>query len=680
MLPCGMKFVNFSIIYFSGFLTLGIVCANGFSGSNFFILNLFAAGLLLLVISWFIARRQLFPNYFFGIIAYICFFGMGFLNYQMRLPEFQSNHYSHCYPEKDLFLFQLKILEVLKPDPYNNKYIASIEAINGSKTKGEILLNIQKDSLLKIFPIDLILLTSAKLENIPKPLNPHQFDYAHYMQSLGVYHEIVISKDNILKSTISSRSLRGRADQLRNYLLEKLRQTSIEKDERAIIQALILGQKKDISKELYLDFAAAGAVHILAVSGLHIGILFYLFSWLLKPIRLMREGAFMHSLMIVICLWGFAFITGLSPSVTRAVTMFTFFAFANSIHRETNTLNTLFLSYFVLLLINPLWLFHIGFQLSYAAVLSILLIHPKISKLYRARFYVDKSIWNVFTVSIAAQLGVIPLSLYYFHQFPGLFFITNIVVLPILGIIIGGGVLIVFLAAFNCLPEGLAISYNFLISSLNSFINWVARQKQFLFEDIHFSELKVLVCYSVLLALMWLWRDFTYKKMALTLVCFSLMTMVFIWDKYDTSENELVVFHKSRKSLLAYKHGERLILFRSDSNLTYRKNSPVKDYIIAKRIADYSEENMPMIFKYRNKTILILDGLSVYPRLNKNAVVVLTGNPKVNLKRLIDNLRPHLIVADGSNYTSYVSRWRKTCEKKKLPFHHTGSKGALIIE
>ena len=680
MLHCGMKFVNFSIIYFSVFLTLGIICAYRLDYSNFFILKLIPAALLFLIIIWFIARRRLFPNYFFGIITYACFFTLGFFNYQIRLPKFQANHYSHYYPEKVPFLFQLKISEVLKSDLYNDKYIASIEAINSDRTKGKVLLNIQKDSLINIFPIDAILLASAELQNIAKPLNPYQFNYAHYMQSLGVYHKIDLSKEIIFKNTLGNRTLRGRADQLRNYLLEKLGQTSIKRDERSIIQALILGQKKDISKELYVDFAAAGAVHILAVSGLHVGILFFLFSWLFKPFKLLHQGAHIHSVVIVICLWGFAFITGLSPSVTRAVTMFTFFAFAKSIDRETNTLNTLFLSYFVLLLFNPLWLFQIGFQLSYAAVLSILLVHPKLSKFYRPRFYLDKVLWNVFTVSIAAQLGVIPLSLYYFHQFPGLFFITNIVVLPMLGIIIGGGVLIVFLAAIGWLPEEMAITYSILITSLNSFINWIANQKQFLFENIHFSELKVLVSYLLLLASIRLWSDFTFKKLAVTMACFSAVVMVFVWDKYNTSENELVIFHKSRKSLLSYKNGERLTLFRRDSNLTYKKNSQIKNYLVAQRIAVYSEENIPTIFKFRNKTIFILDSLGIYPRLKENAVVVLTGSPKVNLARLIDSLHPEFIVADGSNYSSYVSRWQQTCKKKKLPFHHTGSKGALIIE
>jgi competence protein ComEC len=662
------------------FLTLGVLSAHRLSGSDFFILNLIPLAVLFLILVWFIARRRLLPTYSFGIITYVCFFTLGYFNYQIRLPKFEPNHYSHCYSEKISRLFQLKITEVLKPDLYSDKYIATVEAIRGTKTKGKILLNIQKDSLTKIFPIDAILLVSAKPQYIPKPLNPHQFNYAHYMQSLGVYHEIDISKDNIFQNTLGVRSFRGRADELRNYLLEKLGQTSIEKDERAIIQALILGQKKDISKELYVDFAAAGAVHILAVSGLHVGILFFLFSWLFKPFRVLRQGEFIHSLLIVICLWGFAFIAGLSPSVTRAVTMFTFFAFAKAINRETNTLNTLFLSYFVLLLINPLWLFQVGFQLSYLAVLSILLLHPKLSKLYRPRFFIDKVLWNIFSVSIAAQLGVIPLSLYYFHQFPGLFFITNIVVLPLLGIIIGGGVLIVFLAAFNWLPEVLALTYNLLITNLNSFISWIANQKQFLFEDIHFSELKVLLSYLLFMVSVRLWWDFTYKKMAVTLVCFSVLVTAFIWDKYNTSENELVIFHKSRKSLLAYKNDERLILFRRDTNLTYKKKSPVKDYLVAQRIAVYSEENIPAIFKFRNKTILVLDSMGIYPRLKESAIVVLTGSPKVNLMRLIDSLGPHLIVADGSNYSSYIARWKETCDKKKLPFHHTGSKGALIIE
>lgn len=685
-----MKFINSPVVFFSVLVALGIAVAYLLPTPSIPFVSIILGLLLLLSFSWLFSRNQLYQNVFFGSIAYLCFFAIGYFNYQIRLPNFQPKHYSQKKSEEKVALLQLKITEVLKPDSYNDKYISEVKAVDGTTTSGKILVSIQKDSLSEALTIDDLLVISSNLKRISKPLNPHQFDYSKYMKTLDVYDQTRISMMQIHSTTQGRSSLRGRAERFRNFLLNKLQKTSLEKDERAILQALVLGQKKEISKELYSDYAAAGAVHILAVSGLHVGILFFIFSFILKPFKGLPYGTLIHSTALVICLWSFAFIAGLSPSVTRAVTMFSFFAFAKSINRDTNSLNTLFLSFFVLLLVNPLWLFHVGFQLSYLAVLFILLIQPKLRKFYRPRFYLDKLFWDIFTVSIAAQLGVLPLSLYYFHQFPGLFFITNIVVLPVLGVLLGSGLLIICLAALGALPEWLALAYNFLISKLNEFITWVANQERFLFEDIHFSEGKLIGSYLLLITLVVLWKKFSYRNLILGLASFGLLIGIFIWDKRNASETEFVIFHKSRKSLLGYKEAEKFLLFRSDSE-AYKKAFPIKGYRIARRIDSFSvhvppeasavgQEQLPSVFRYKQQTILILDSLGVFPKLSEKPIVVLTQSPKVNLERLIDSLEPRIIIADGSNYTSYVSRWRKTCEQKKLPFHHTGKEGAFIIE
>lgn len=674
-----MKFVNYTVVFFSFLVALGITAAHLLPTPNsppFFVILLLV---LLLSITWFISRKQLYQNVLFGSIAYLCFFVIGYFNYQLHLPDFESSHYSHHISEQSGELLELKVVEVLKPDSFNHKYISQVKAINGRSSSGRVLLSIQKDSLSEMVTIDDLLVISSSLKRIPKPLNPHQFDYSKYMRTLNVYHQTRVSKTQVYSISRGSLTLRGQAERFRNFLLKNLEKTSLEKDERAILQALVLGQKKEISKELYSDYAAAGAVHILAVSGLHVGILFFIFSFILKPLKRLPFGTLIQGIVLVLCLWGFAFITGLSPSVTRAVTMFSFFAFAKSINRDTNSINTLFLSFFVLLLVNPLWLFHVGFQLSYLAVLSILLIQPKLRKYYRPRFYLDKLFWDILSVSFAAQLGVLPLSIYYFHQFPGLFFITNIVVLPVLGILLGSGLLIVCLAAFQALPEWLATAYNFLISTLNQFITWIANQERFLFEDIHFSIEKLAGSYLCIVILVLLWKRFNYRNLVFGFVSFSILIGIFIWGKQNASETEFIIFHKSRKSLLGYKEAEKFLLFRSDS-VAYKKTFPIKGYRIARGIDSFSEEQLPRLFRYRQQTILVLDSLGVFPKLSEESIILLTQSPKVNLERLIDSLRPQIIVADGSNYHSYVSRWRKTCKQKKLPFHHTGKEGAFIIE
>ena len=174
-------------------------------------------------------------------------------------------------------------------------------------------------------------------------------------------------------------------------------------------------------------------------------ILLYIFD----PIKRLLKSEKGINVLIIIMLWGFAFLTGLSPSVIRAVTMFSFFAFAKIINRDTNAINTLFLSYFTLLVINPNWLFHVGFQLSYLAVFFILWLVPIWNKFYYPKHLILKKFWGIITVTLAAQIGIIPLSLFYFHQFPGLFILTNLIVLPVIGLILCLGILLIFLSSFK---------------------------------------------------------------------------------------------------------------------------------------------------------------------------------------------------------------------------------------
>ena len=675
-----MKFVNYPIVYFAILLGLGIVTAHFLTLNISFSIPVVLALIILLTVTWFSSRNQLFQSTSFGVTAFLCFFVIGFANYQIRLPKFQKDHYSNFLVDQESKLIQAKVIKVLKADFYYTKYIVEVQAISGEKATGSLLLRLKKDSIGEKFSIDDIVLVSAPPIALDKPLNPSQFNFARYMRTLNVYDELHISNEQLLKHTSGRPTLRGWAGRLRNKLLHKLESSSLGKDERAIIQALVLGDKRDIRTELYKDYAAAGAVHILAISGLHIGLLFLIFSTLLKPIKRIAYGNYMYPFILLIFLWCFALLAGLSASVTRAVTMFTFFVFASSINRETNTINTLFLSLFVLLFINPLWLFQVGFQLSYLAVFSILLIQPKLSRYYRPRFYLDKLLWDVFTVSIAAQVGIVPLSLYYFHQFPSLFFITNLVVLPLLGLILGGSLLLVLLSGLNLLPEKLTWIFNFLIGQLNNFISWIARQEQFLFEDIPFSEIKVAGCYLIILALFLLWEKVNFKRTLFVAVSFCLLIAIFLNDSSVAWEDQLVVFHRNKTTIVAYKQARNLRIFRSDSVQCLEKTYPVKGYRTAHMIENYSEENIPSIFKYRDQIFLVIDSMGVYPKELKKPIVLLTFSPKVHLERLLDSLEPKLIIADGSNYLTYVSRWQRTCEKKKLPFHHTGTKGAFIIE
>ena len=270
-------------------------------------------------------------------------------------------------------------------------------------------------------------------------------------------------------------------------------------NELSIINAIILGQRNNISNDLFESYKNAGAIHILAVSGLHIGIILLLLNFLLSPLERIKNGKTIKLILIIILLWIYAFIAGMSASVIRAVTMFTAIAIGWISDRPSNIKNSLIVSFFFLLLIHPLFLFDVGFQLSYTAVFSIVLIQPLIIKLWHPKWKPVHYFWQLLTVSFAAQLGILPLSLYYFHQFPGLFFISSLVIIPFLGIIIGFGILIIILALFQILPQILVDIYSFIITSMNNIIDLVAQQESFIFQEIYFSIVLMISFYLILI-------------------------------------------------------------------------------------------------------------------------------------------------------------------------------------
>tara|TARA_R100000935_G_scaffold58757_1_gene97602 strand:+ start:39245 stop:41302 length:2058 start_codon:yes stop_codon:yes gene_type:complete len=684
----GVSYVNFSVIRFAVCLALGIVTSYCMERSGAFLITpstLFTTLALLSILlcaTWHWNKKQLEPSPIFGVLVYLFFFLLGFTNHSVRLPGSQPNHFTQVISSKEnKLLLQLKVTEELKPDLYNSKYIASVQTINGGTSKGNILLQVRKDSLPPVLLVDDVFLVSGNIQPVPEPKNPHQFNYAAYMKTVGVYGQLLCKHRAILSSEKGKTTLVGFSEHIRNHLITKLKSTPLQTNERSILQALVLGQRRDIDKALYNDYAAAGAIHILAVSGLHVGILYFILLSLFKPLTYLKYGSLLRSFLIVIVLWCFAILAGLSPSVVRAVTMFSFFTFATAIKRPTNSFNTLFLSFFLLLLMRPNWLFHVGFQLSYLAVFSILWIQPKLYKLYQPKFYLDRLFWGIITVTIVAQLGIIPLSLYYFHQFPGLFFVTNIVILPVLGILLAGGLLLVVLAACNALPDFFTETYTYCLTLLNSFVSWVAGQDAFLFQDIPFSKLMVAGSYVLLIRLVLLWKQYTYRRLLYCLTSISILITLLIWEKKKSGYAEMVIFNKSRSTLIGSKENSHLTVFKSDTAFSETSaRYPIKGYKTATAVTSYSEKTLPKYFKFQQKSILVLDSLAISPIQSEVNILLLTYSPKVNLERLIDSIKPQQIIADASNYTSYVNRWRETCKKKKLPFHHTGTKGAFTLK
>ncbi|MCG8722116.1 ComEC/Rec2 family competence protein [Tenacibaculum finnmarkense] len=627
----------------------------------------------------FLLKKNAAKKLYFTLTSLLFFVFIGISITFIHNPKNYDSYYKQHLSDNSNIIIQIH--KVLKTSNYAHKYIADVIQIDTKKTIGSVLINLKKDSISTLLNVDDLIVTTAEFKNLTGALNPYQFDYREYLAKQYVYQQVFINPTNYQKLAEGKTSIYGVSEQFRNNIQTSLKEKGFKKEELSVINALLLGQRKNISKNLLQNYTNAGAVHILAISGLHIGILFLLLNSLFKPIERLKNGLLFKTIIILILLWMFAFIAGLSASVVRAVTMFTFVAVGASFKRKKVVEYSLISSMLFLLLLKPLFLFDVGFQLSYLAVFGIIWTQPLLYNLWISKFWLLDKFWRLLTVSIAAQIGILPISLYYFHQFPGLFFIANLLIIPFLGSILIGGILIIVLALLKIPLQILFDFYGWIISLMNKTVALIANQEQFLFQEISMSFYKMILWYLVII--------FTYqfiinkkaKQFMLLLSSIMLLQITFIFEKNKQQKTcELIVFNKGIKNIIGIRNGSNLnILHTLDSSKTTNERS-VKSYRIHENINSNFLNKIPNIIAFKNDTILIVDDLGIYNIELQNAIVILQKSPKINLERLIKELNPKKIIADASNYKSDVNLWKTICKKQKMPFYDTRKNGAFILK
>jgi competence protein ComEC len=397
-----------------------------------------------------------------------------------------------------------------------------------------VILNIAKDNQNKDLSVGTRLLITDQLVKNFKPNNPDQFDYGGYLASKGIYAQIYTEADQIKKATKINKDIWYYTSLFRNKIAENLAKSGFQKEELAVIMALILGQQQDISAEVLQDYQYAGAVHILSVSGLHVGFILIFIGFLLQPLPNTKTGNTFKIIITLLSLWLFAIIAGFSPSVVRSATMFSFIAIGKFINRETNSVHTTIVSLLVILLIEPNFLFDIGFQLSYLAVFFILWLQPIFQRIWQPKNVVIGYFWDIITISFAAQIGTLPLSIYYFHQFPGLFFITNLVLIPLLGFVIMPlGTLLIMGAFFNYIPKLLASLVENSIALMNQFISWIASLENFIWKEIPLNNSLLIVSYfTIIIWILWLQKP-SFKKLAVALSSIIILQSLYFFIRWN---------------------------------------------------------------------------------------------------------------------------------------------------
>ncbi|WP_418264061.1 ComEC/Rec2 family competence protein [Flavobacterium faecale] len=627
-----------------------------------------------LIGNYFYQRKNTQPHFSFGILTLLLSFSIGSFTLFSHTDSNKKLHYSH---EESAFdsnnLIVAHIQEKIKSTKTNERYIANITEINGKKTTGKTILNIKKSDLNPKINCGNQLIIKGQLYKTKNAYNPNAFDYGKYLENKQIYSQLYTKDSSYLLTTAIKKDLFYYASAFRTTIITNLEKERFNKQTLAVAIALILGQKQEVSPEVMQDYQFAGAIHILSVSGLHIGFILLFLNFILKPIPNTPKGSFSKLFITIGLLSSFAFIAGLAPSVVRSVVMFSFVAIGFYLRRTTNIYHTILVSILLILLFQPYFLFDVGFQLSYLALFFIIWAQPLLTSIWNPKHKIAKTIWEILTVSMAAQIGTLPICLYYFHQFPGLFFLTNLIIIPFLSFIMILGILVMVLAALNYTPLFLTKPFEWSITGMNQVVNWIASFRGFVLQDIPFNSYFLISSYFCIITLIvWLKKP-NFLKLNLVLIAIICFQLAYIKTEFEiTNGKEWIVFHQKNNSLITERKGKEVRVY---TNQLKDSNNNLNDYLTANFSTIKKSSNLQNLFYFNNRKIMMIDSTGVYLPNQSPDILLLTQSPRINLDRILQTIRPKIVIADGSNYKSVLNAWGKSCEKQKIPFHATAEKG-----
>ncbi|WP_338376892.1 ComEC/Rec2 family competence protein [uncultured Flavobacterium sp.] len=666
-----MDVLKYPIITIAFCFGLGIIIQNYLCFSLNTVLYSTVISSVLFIILLFYNRNKNTKNIFFGLITYFLILSISALSLYVHQDINHKNHYTN-FDIKESNSIKGLVVETLKSNEFYTKFLVEIYSFNHQKSSGKILVyfsNKNPDSL----QIGDLVSFQSEIKPIQKNYNPNTFDYSNYMANQNVFHQIkCFENDYYIESKVKNFTFY--VNELRQKLVHSFDKHHFSIRTKSIINALLLGQKQQIDSETLNDYKNAGVVHILAISGLHIGIIYAFFNFIFGFLNRIKHGKVIKLVVIILLLWLFALISGMSASITRSVTMFSLIAFGTFLNRKNFMFNAVAASFLILLIYNPLYIFDVGFQLSYAAVFSILLFQPFYQKFYYSKNKIVVYITDLFLVSLAAQIGVLPFMMLYFKQVPTLFLLANFIVIPIATAVLIFGIVVLFL---NFVYSPLALLLGKLISILvevmNNYIHWLSSFQNYVIKNITFTPILTLGLYLLILSVIY-WIYNPKNKRVLYVLCLVLsFQALYFYTKNETShKNELIVFNV-KESAISIFDANKITVFSNDSLIT--ENQSIQEYVTAKFNPKVLFQPLENVLFFKNTKIIIVDESAIYNINLKPDVVIIRQNSRINIERLILTAKPKVIVADKSNSHTSIKRWKATCIKYKIPFHAIAEKG-----
>ena len=589
---------------------------------------------------------------------------------------------------KGIYRVELTAAPIEKAKSYLCKVdvIQYFDSTNWVTTRGKAILYLQKDSAASKLLFGDRLMLEAKFSPPERALNPDGFDYAAYLKRQGVGAVCYVPSGSWrMTDRDMGFSIQRQADICRNYLLNIYREFHIEGDEFAVLAALTLGYTDALQPDLRASYSATGAMHILSVSGMHVGVVYVVMAFLLSFLNKNQRQKVLKATLISLFLWGYAFLSGLSPAVVRATLMFSFVAIATCFERKSQIYNTIFMSAFFMLLYNPDFLFDVGFQLSYSAVLSIIFFQPIIGKLYIANNKYSKAVWDLFSVSLAAQLGTMPFTLYYFQQFPNYFLLTNFVAIPLSTIVIYLAMALLMTSFVPYLSAGVAFLLKWSLWLLNFLIVWV----QNLPYSLSHVSLDIRQTIVVFLAVFCFSAYFFYKKFSALVVGLSAVLLACVFNlqtNYQTmTSKRMIVFAGQKNTHVNFIDRNRNYVFTTDS---------VEMERIAKAFWQNQKFEKPHyihqnewfsdgVSSFEGSRILILSNdflrKQTFSEPLKLDYLIIGRGLKPKIEQVLEYLHPRKIIVDKTISDWYRQSIKKACQTRNIAFYSVAEKGAYVL-
>lgn len=577
------------------------------------------------------------------------------------------------------------------------------DSIDWQKFNTKAVVYIQKDSLAELLQYGDRLVFTGYLNEITNAGNPNEFDYKSYMANQGIFFTAYAQSDKyIVLEHDQGKYLKRTALNWRNKLLIIYQNFNIYGQSYGVLSALTLGYRDEVDPETRQMFADTGAMHILAVSGLHVGIIFMILNSLLAFMSKNKWAILLKSIIIILSLWIFAFIAGLSPSVTRSALMFSMFVIGKLLRRSTSIYNIIFASAFILLMINPLDVFAVGFQLSYAAVLSIVFFQPYIYKLFVFERNIPDKIWALLSVSIAAQMGTMPIGFFYFHQFPNYFFLTNVLVIPLASIILYLAVLLLAINWIPLLSGGVAFLLKVVLKLLLVGVGGINSLPFAATKNIYITGVQTIVLYVVIISFALFW---IYNKKQLLYAFLTSLLVFFVLDLRLNIENETsseVLFLNTRNSFTMNVISPENTVIADDA--AFGKSNYLdyscKPYWVSKRNTSFSLSNIDSLqtndtisknifvdgefMQIGNVKMLIVRNSEMFEKLSDQKIyvnyVILSQNVYLTMQEVIELVDFNKVIFDATNKYYRIQNWAEQCDSLAIPYHDVTKMGAYAFD